>query len=76
MFFVWFVLGRQIIEHTKKLVEERFTTTGGYDHNAEVDFLFFVVVSDSEIQLVLYLLRSPLQLDFYAKKRLVSNRLY
>lgn len=28
--------GRQMIEHTKKLVEERFTTTAGYDHNAEV----------------------------------------
>jgi len=25
-----------MIEHTKKLVEERFTTTSGYDHNAEV----------------------------------------
>ncbi|XP_068652015.1 DNA polymerase delta catalytic subunit-like isoform X2 [Aristolochia californica] len=28
--------GRQMIEHTKKLVEEKFTTVGGYDHNAEV----------------------------------------
>ncbi|KAL5714576.1 DNA-directed DNA polymerase [Ranunculus cassubicifolius] len=28
--------GRQMIEHTKKLVEERFTTLGGYEHNAEV----------------------------------------
>ncbi|XXG87122.1 hypothetical protein AAC387_Pa11g1887 [Persea americana] len=28
--------GRQMIEHTKKLVEEKFTTLGGYDHNAEV----------------------------------------
>ncbi|XP_077213499.1 DNA polymerase delta catalytic subunit-like [Tasmannia lanceolata] len=28
--------GRQMIEHTKKLVEERFTTLGGYDQNAEV----------------------------------------
>lgn len=24
-----------MIEHTKKLVEEKFTTLGGYDHNAE-----------------------------------------
>ncbi|XP_058186536.1 DNA polymerase delta catalytic subunit [Rhododendron vialii] len=28
--------GRQMIEHTKKLVEEKFTTLGGYEHNAEV----------------------------------------
>lgn len=28
--------GRQMIEHTKKLVEEKFTITGGYEHNAEV----------------------------------------
>ncbi|KAF8405671.1 hypothetical protein HHK36_007748 [Tetracentron sinense] len=28
--------GRQMIEHTKKLVEDRFTTVGGYEHNAEV----------------------------------------
>ncbi|KAJ4960448.1 hypothetical protein NE237_020358 [Protea cynaroides] len=28
--------GRQMIEHTKKLVEEKFTTVGGYEHNAEV----------------------------------------
>ncbi|KAF9599784.1 hypothetical protein IFM89_001730 [Coptis chinensis] len=28
--------GRQMIEHTKKLVEERFNTLGGYEHNAEV----------------------------------------
>ncbi|KAF5177335.1 Dna polymerase, partial [Thalictrum thalictroides] len=27
--------GRQMIEHTKMLVEERFTTLGGYEHNAE-----------------------------------------
>ncbi|KAH7681089.1 DNA-directed DNA polymerase protein [Dioscorea alata] len=27
--------GRQMIEHTKKLVEEKFTTMGGYDYNAE-----------------------------------------
>eukprot|EP01018_Ginkgo_biloba_P018764 Gb_15180 [translate_table: standard] len=28
--------GRQMIEHTKRLVEERFTTLGGYQYNAEV----------------------------------------
>ncbi|XP_028123067.1 DNA polymerase delta catalytic subunit isoform X3 [Camellia sinensis] len=28
--------GRQMIEHTKKLVEEKFMTLGGYEHNAEV----------------------------------------
>ncbi|KAJ1685857.1 hypothetical protein LUZ63_017247 [Rhynchospora breviuscula] len=28
--------GRQMIEHTKKIVEEKFTTTAGYEHNAEV----------------------------------------
>lgn len=28
--------GRQMIEHTKKLVEEKFNTLGGYEHNAEV----------------------------------------
>ncbi|GJN07344.1 hypothetical protein PR202_ga25168 [Eleusine coracana subsp. coracana] len=27
--------GRQMIEHTKKLVEDKFTTLGGYEHNAE-----------------------------------------
>ena len=27
-----------MIEHTKKLVEEKFTTTSGYDHSAEVSF--------------------------------------
>lgn len=31
--------GRQMIEHTKKLVEEKFTTLGGYEHNAEVNNL-------------------------------------
>jgi hypothetical protein len=29
--------GRQMIEHTKKLVEDKFTTVGGYEHNAEVN---------------------------------------
>ncbi|XP_048335093.2 DNA polymerase delta catalytic subunit isoform X2 [Ziziphus jujuba] len=28
--------GRQMIEHTKKLVEDKFNKCGGYDHNAEV----------------------------------------
>lgn len=28
--------GRQMIEHTKKLVEDKFTTLAGYEHNAEV----------------------------------------
>ncbi|GLT25096.1 hypothetical protein SLA2020_002480 [Shorea laevis] len=28
--------GRQMIEHTKKLVEDKFTTVGGYEHTAEV----------------------------------------
>ncbi|MCL7039062.1 hypothetical protein MKW94_030269 [Papaver nudicaule] len=28
--------GRQMIEHTKKRVEDRFTTLNGYEHNAEV----------------------------------------
>ncbi|XP_059432438.1 DNA polymerase delta catalytic subunit [Corylus avellana] len=28
--------GRQMIEHTKKLVEDKFTMIGGYEHNVEV----------------------------------------
>ncbi|KAK9997013.1 hypothetical protein SO802_021699 [Lithocarpus litseifolius] len=28
--------GREMIEHTKKLVEDKFTMLGGYEHNAEV----------------------------------------
>lgn len=28
--------GRQMIEHTKKLVEDKFTTLNGKEHNAEV----------------------------------------
>jgi DNA polymerase elongation subunit (family B) len=28
--------GRQMIEQTKKLVEDKFTTLGGYQYNAEV----------------------------------------
>ncbi|CAI9753051.1 unnamed protein product [Fraxinus pennsylvanica] len=28
--------GRQMIEHTKKLVEDKFTILGGYEHNAEI----------------------------------------
>lgn len=62
-----------MIEHTKKLVEERFTTSGGYDHNAEVNF---VLLSDVKIQLVLHFLRLDLQLDIYANKKFVSNRLH
>lgn len=30
--------GRQMIEHTKRLVEERFTIVGGYQYNAEVGY--------------------------------------
>jgi hypothetical protein len=32
--------GRQMIEHTKKLVEDKFTTINGYEHNAEVNYQF------------------------------------
>jgi len=32
-----------MIEHTKKLVEDKFTTLNGYEHNAEVIFRSFVV---------------------------------
>ena len=32
----FYCTGRQMIEHTKKLVEDKFTTLGGYEHNAEV----------------------------------------
>ncbi|KAL2941770.1 DNA polymerase delta catalytic subunit [Bienertia sinuspersici] len=28
--------GRQMIEHTKKLVEDKFTVVGGYEHKAEI----------------------------------------
>lgn len=28
--------GRQMIEHTKRLVEDKFTIAKGYEHNAEV----------------------------------------
>lgn len=31
--------GRQMIEHTKKLVEDKFTTLNGYEHTAEVWYL-------------------------------------
>jgi DNA polymerase delta subunit 1 len=27
-----------MIEHTKKLVEDKFTTLNGYEHNAEVKY--------------------------------------
>jgi hypothetical protein len=29
-----------MIEHTKKLVEDKFTTINGYEHNAEVNYQF------------------------------------
>lgn len=31
-----------MIEHTKKLVEDKFTVLGGYEHNAEVHYLKFL----------------------------------
>lgn len=37
-----FFLGRQMIEHTKKLVEDKFTVLGGFEHNAEVHYLKFL----------------------------------
>ena len=37
------VEGRQMIEHTKKLVEDKFTVLGGYEHNAEVNSLCFLL---------------------------------
>lgn len=40
--------GRQMIEHTKKLVEEKFTTLGGYEHNAEV------IYGDTDSVMVLF----------------------
>lgn len=30
-----------MIEHTKKLVEEKFTTINGYEHNAEVSVITY-----------------------------------
>lgn len=36
--------GRQMIEHTKNLVKEKFTTLGGYEHNAEVCHLTFLLI--------------------------------
>lgn len=32
-----------MIEHTKKLVEDKFTTLGGYEHNAEVSYLPYMI---------------------------------
>ncbi|KAJ9704128.1 hypothetical protein PVL29_005424 [Vitis rotundifolia] len=40
--------GRQMIEHTKKLVEDKFTTLGGYEHNAEV------IYGDTDSVMVLF----------------------
>lgn len=38
-----------MIEHTKKLVEDKFTVVGGYEHNAEVIIhlpeVFFSVIT-------------------------------
>ncbi|KAL5192349.1 DNA polymerase delta catalytic subunit [Glycine soja] len=34
--FTGATIGRQMIEHTKKIVEDKFTTVNGYEHNAEV----------------------------------------
>lgn len=33
-----------MIEHTKKLVEEKFTVLGGYEHNAEVSYLHHFIL--------------------------------
>jgi hypothetical protein len=33
-----------MIEHTKKLVEDKFTTLNGYEHNAEVQICRFFLV--------------------------------
>lgn len=42
--------GRQMIEHTKKLVEDKFTMLGGYEHNAEVRHKIFICnISDREM---------------------------
>lgn len=35
---LYLIEGRQMIEQTKKLVEDKFTTLGGYEYNAEVYF--------------------------------------
>ena len=35
---VYLFEGRQMIEQTKKFVEDKFTTLGGYEYNAEVHF--------------------------------------
>lgn len=35
-----------MIEHTKKLVEEKFRIVGGYEHNAEVHYLKSVISDD------------------------------
>lgn len=32
-----------MIEHTKKLVEDKFTVVGGYEHNAEVNHTLLVL---------------------------------
>ncbi|XP_074334109.1 DNA polymerase delta catalytic subunit isoform X1 [Apium graveolens] len=40
--------GRQMIEHTKKLVEDKFTTLNGYEHNVEV------IYGDTDSVMVLF----------------------
>lgn len=35
-----------MIEHTKKLVEEKFTTMGGYEHNAEVQLYLYIFICE------------------------------
>ncbi|KAK3013411.1 hypothetical protein RJ639_008270 [Escallonia herrerae] len=36
--------GRQMIEHTKKLVEDKFTLLGSYEHNAEIPLWCYLVL--------------------------------
>lgn len=50
------VTGRQMIDHTKKLVQERFTTANGYKYDAEVRYckrLIFLVFHSCRKILVL-----------------------
>jgi hypothetical protein len=37
-----------MIEHTKKLVEDKFTMIGGYEHNAEVCHVEFIFCNGIE----------------------------
>lgn len=45
--------GRQMIEHTKKLVEDKFTTLGGYEHNAEVKYWLLFSCVNTNLKYVL-----------------------